>query len=434
MKSTRKALLALIAATALMAACTAGDSSESGSDTTDGGGGSTPTTVLTGPSPGVTDDAIKIGVTFVDLESLGDIVNISHGDYPGSYQALFDAINESGGINGRTIDPVIVGINPVGTDSADAACVQLTEDEDAFLVMGFFLGDPTCPLVTHQTATIGGTISPELQEQAGRVPWFTVGSSTGFQVDIVRAMADAGELDGSLGVFAGPTEEAFMNDEVLPALDDLGIEVTESAVVDAPEDDITAINAAVATIAERFDSSGVDRVLILGDSGLTWASGVESTDYRPQLLLTSANSILAYATDAAGRDLSVLDGAVAGNLYGDAQNVWELPAMQDCIGTIQDAGVDVDEPDSFAPGAQETNYTAPFTVCREVALLQALLEAAGEDLNYGTLAAGAQGLEVESPIQPDPMVYGSGDAADGDPAPYLYDWDPDEVDFVPQDS
>jgi len=432
MGSLRRAVVALVAFGALLAGCTSGDSTDAGTDTA-GDGAPPPSTALTGPSPGVTDDAVRIGVTYVDLESLGDVVDIRHGDYPGSYEALFDAINAAGGINGRTLEPVIVPINPVGTDSADAACVQLTEDEDVFVVMGFFLDDPVCPLVTHETATIGGTLRTEVQGQA-EVPWYTTGSSTGFQSDIVRAMADGDELDGTLGVFAGPGQEAFLNDEMLPLLEELGIDVAESAVVDAPPDDITAINAAVGTIGERFESSGVDQVLILGTSGLTWASGVEPSDYRPQLLLTDPNSILAYATDAAGRDLSVLDGAVAGNLYGGPQNQWELASMQECIGTIQDAGVDVDEPDSFPPGTDDANFTAPFAACRDVALLEALLDAAGEDLNYGTLAAGAEGLEVDSPVQPDPMVYGSGDAADGDPTAYLFDWDPDAVDFTLRES
>jgi hypothetical protein len=75
-------------------------------------------------------------------------------------------------------------------------------------------------------------------------------------------------------------------------------------------------------------------------------------------------------------------------------------------------------------------YVSGFTACNEVTLLRALLEAAGEDLNYGTLAAGADGLEVELPGEPTPRVYGPPPAADGDPTAYLFDWDPGTVDFV----
>ncbi len=244
----------------------------------------------------------------------------------------------------------------------------------------------------------------------------------------MEAFAEAGEFDGTLGVFAGPGQETQLNDVILPLLDELGVEVTESAVVDAPADDITAANAATAVIAQRFESAGVDQVLVIGTSGLAFASGTEALDYRPQLLLTDPNSILAYAGDAAGRDLSILDGAVAGNLYGPAENIYALDGMQECIGVIEDAGGEVPDPATLEEGMDL--YVSGFTACNEVTLLRALLEAAGEDLNYGTLAAGAEGLEVTLPGEPTPRVYGPPPAADGDPTAYLFDWDPDAGDFV----
>ncbi len=75
-------------------------------------------------------------------------------------------------------------------------------------------------------------------------------------------------------------------------------------------------------------------------------------------------------------------------------------------------------------------WVAGFTACRNVVLLQALIEAAGEDLNYGSFAAGADGLEVDVPVQPDPMTFGPPPAADGDPTAYLFDFDHDTREFV----
>jgi hypothetical protein len=287
-----------------------------------------------------------------------------------------------------------------------------------------------CPLETHETAVIGGAMTPERLERAG-APWVSNEAGSDLQSEAINALAEAGEFDGTLGVFAGPGEEAQLNDVALPQLEELGVEVAESAVVDAPSDDITAVNAAVATIAERFESAGVDQVLTLGTAGLAWAAGTESLDYRPQLLLTDPNSILAYATDAAGRDLSLLDGAVAGNLYGPADAIYDLPAMQDCIDVIDAAGGEPIEDPSEVPADEDGNYVAPFTACNQVAILRALLEAAGEDLNYGSLAASLDaGVEVQVPGDPEPVTYGAPPAADGDRPAYVFDWDPDEVDFV----
>jgi hypothetical protein len=421
-------LVAVVAAGALLIGCTAGD--DTASDTTSGGSDSTEGSIAvpTGPAPGVTADTVRVGVTYVDLASLGDVVSIDHGDYEAAYRALFDDINASGGIQGRMIEPVITPVSPLGTEPAAAACVQLTEDEPVFIVMGFFLDDGVlCPVETHQTAVIGQGMTAERLERA-QAPWFTTGSSSDLENVIVEAFAEAGEFDGTLGVFAGPGQEVQLNDVILPLLDELGVEVTESAVVDAPADDITAANAATAVIAERFESAGVDQVLVIGTSGLTFASGTEALDYRPQLLLTDPNSILAYAGDAAGRDLSILDGAVAGNLYGPAENIYALDGMQECIGVIEDAGGEVPDPATLEEGMDL--YVSGFTACNEVTLLRALLEAAGEDLNYGTLAAGAEGLEVTLPGEPTPRVYGPPPAADGDPTAYIFDWDPEAVDFV----
>lgn len=426
-----KHLAVLVAAGALLIGCTAGD--DTASEDTAGGSATTVDSIAvpTGPAPGVTDDTVKVGVTYVDLASLGEVVNIDHGDYEVAYQALFDDINASGGINGRMIEPVFAPVSPVGSEGAEAACVQLTQDDPVFVVTGFFLDDAVlCPLEAHQTAVIGSTMTAERLERA-QAPWFTAEGSTDLQSDIVRAFADAGEFDGTLGVYAGPGEEAQLNDVVLPLLDELGVEVAESAAGDASAanaGDITAANAATAVIAERFESSGVDQVLLLGTAGLGWASGTQSLDYRPQLFLTDPNSVLAFAGDPAGNDLSVLDDAVAGNLYGPAENIYALDAMQECIGVVEDNGGDVPDPATTPEG--EDLYVSGFTACDDATLLRALLEAAGEDLNYGTLAAAAEGLEVQLPSEPEPRTYGPPPAADGDPTAYLYDWDPDTVDFV----
>ena len=85
-----KHLAVLVAAGALLIGCTAGD--DTASEDTAGGSATTVDSIAvpTGPAPGVTDDTVKVGVTYVDLASLGEVVNIDHGDYEVAYQALFD--------------------------------------------------------------------------------------------------------------------------------------------------------------------------------------------------------------------------------------------------------------------------------------------------------------------------------------------------------
>ncbi len=139
--------------------------------------------------------------------------------------------------------------------------------------------------------------------------------------------------------------------------------------------------------------------------------------------------MLAYVGDAAGRDLSLLDGAVAAGLYGGPDAIWNLDSLQACNERLEAGGVGIPEPAAVSEDESDI-WVAGFTACRNMVLLQSLLEAAGEDLNYGSFAGAADGLEIDLPIQPDPMTYGPGEAADGDPTAYLFDWDPDEVAFV----
>ena len=284
----RSPFTVLVLAGALLVGCTAGE--ESGSDTTSAPGTPTPPRPCpTGPAPGVTDDSIKIGVQYVDLASLGDVVTIDHGDYEAAYNAALRRHQRlTAASTAAPSSPCTPPSTRSGTDGADAACVQLTEDEDVFAVIG---------LLPRRHGALPARDPPDRGHRrlddapsawsGPRRPGTPRRPAPTSEADVVTTMADAGEFDGTLGVFGAPTEEAQMNDVILPLLDELGVEVAESAIVDAPTDDITG---------GQHGHRGHRRALRVGrrgpgpgrsaQSGLTWASGTESLDYRPQMLLT----------------------------------------------------------------------------------------------------------------------------------------------------
>jgi Periplasmic binding protein len=421
----------VMAAAALVAACTAGDDSTSGTTApTTAPAGSAP--AATGPAPGVTDDAVRVGVTFVDEEALSASgLELQLGDNEGAYQALFDQINAEGGINGRQIEPVYAPIDPTSSTPAEEACVQLTEDEDVFVVIGFFLADAVrCPVATHATAVVGGSMTPELLADA-QAPWLTNLADTDFPVAILGAMADAGELDGTVGVFANARDQSVAEEQIVPALEDLDIDVAEVGIVDAPAGDQAALEANVRTIAERFDSAGVDTVVLVGASGQDWPANLQEDDsYRPALLFLDQAAVTAFASNAATTDTSVLDGAIAGGGFGPNQAIYE--EMADCVTTITDAGVELPAPEDVADDPNNQTFQPAFAACPQVAILQAWLEAAGQDLNYGTLAAVLEGgVEVTAPGDPSPpATFGLPPDADGNPDAYLYRWDTDAQELV----
>jgi hypothetical protein len=218
---------------------------------------------------------------------------------------------------------------------------------------------------------------------------------------------------------------------VVPLLDELGVEPVDAAVLDAPENDVAAQNSATAVIAQRFESAGAEKVLVVGSGGVVWANGIEATDYRPQSLFTTLNSIQAYTEDEAGRDLSVVEDAVVGGLYAAPPgHALDQPSVQDCFAVQEEAGLEIREP-SDVPEGEPDQIASSSNACQMVTLFEAIAEAAGEDLNYGTFRqAGDELGEVTIPGYPDPFTYGPPPHADGDPPVYLFDWDPSEEQFV----
>ena len=285
LKRLRTSGVLVLTAMLLVAACTAGDE-DATDDTTSDSAATETTPSATGPSPGVTDDTIKVGVTYVDTASLvASGLNYDLGEHEAVYTALFDAINADGGINGRQIEPVFAPIDPTNPAPAEEKCVQLTEDEDVFMVIGFFLNDAVlCPVSLHATAVVGGAQNAETAAQA-EAPWLTWLPDTDQPEAVTQAFAEAGELDGTVAVYGAERDQVTIDDTVLPVLDELGIEVVETGIMDAPADDPAAVQASVQTIAQSFEASGADTIVIVGASGQDWPTAMAENDsYRPKLL------------------------------------------------------------------------------------------------------------------------------------------------------
>jgi Periplasmic binding protein len=425
-------VLAGLAALALVAtaACTANDDGTSASGSESTASPDSGNTAGAGPAPGVTDDTVRVGITYVDLDAVRQFVDLDQGDYEDAYRAMIDDVNAGGGIHGRTIEPVFAPVSPIGTVPAEEACVRLTEDEDVFAVIGFFQDDAVlCPLETHSTAVIGGVATDARAERAA-APWFTTdpGSEAG-EADAIRAMAGAGELDGRVGVFGSILSETQTNDVVLPLLEDLGIEPVDTAILDAPQDDQAAQNQATAVIAERFRSQDVDTVLAVGSAAVPLANGLAPLDYRPRLLFTSIVSIDAYVTGV-NPDLALLEGAVVGS--ADTEQ-YDEEAMQECIGVLEDAGIS----GITDPATVETGEPIPFvsasSACRNVSLLAAILEAAGPELDFGTFQQAGESLTVHLPGSDVDYEFGPYPDVDGNLPVHLFDWDAAEAEFTLRD-
>jgi ABC-type branched-subunit amino acid transport system substrate-binding protein len=356
-----------------------------------------------GSAPGVSKDAIKLGVTYVDLEAIRNVTDISHGDYEGSYNAVIDELNKNGGVNGRKVVPVFAKVNPIGTVPAQEACVKLTEDEKVFAAVGFFYFDaPLCFVAQHDTPILGGTMTPDRLKQA-KAPWMTLESGAEVTPRVIDTLAKGGALKGKLGVVAIATEEkSLLNAEVLPGLKRNGIKGTV-AIIDAPLTDTVAGTQQATTIAERFKSDGIATVLLVGATPSAFTNGLKNTDYRPRLVGTNFSTFQGAAINKA-TDPALWKGAVTADIGADFND----PSLQKCYRTVEK--VTGDKIFEFPkPGAPD-NQASASSACRYISLFSQLAAAAGKDLTvagFGKAAAklGSVTIPGSGTVKYDPKTH-----------------------------
>ena len=113
----------MVATMAALIIGTAACSSSSTTATTVTSTTGTTSTTSAAPQQGVTSSSIKVGAPYVDLASLASLgITINQGSYPDAYNALIGNINDTGGINGRTLNVVLTAVNPTGPAGAATAC------------------------------------------------------------------------------------------------------------------------------------------------------------------------------------------------------------------------------------------------------------------------------------------------------------------------
>ena len=152
---------------------------------------------------------------------------------------------------------------------------------------------------------------------------------------------------------------------------------------------------------------------------------------RPNRRLTARAT--AFTSSADTSDTSLLDGAAAGGGFGPAQALYDDPSMQDCVAQLEEQGIEVPAPDSVGDDPSIIPYSGGFLACGNLTVVRAWLEAAGEDLNYGTLQAALDaGFEAQVPGEPEVRTWGPPPAGDGDPPSYLYLWDDEAAEMVIQ--
>ena len=378
--------------------------------------------------PGVTPSTIRIGITYPDLSALKNVINVDPGNYLVAYDTLIKQINAQGGLKGRKIVPVYAPVNPLGTAPAATACTHLTEDVKVFAVLGFFQpADTGCYVQTHDTPIIGASLTSAQAAQA-KAPWFgTVISDSDLIPKEMAIFKQEGAFAGQkLGVVGTSADQQIMN-VVLSVLHKMNANVVQTAVNAAPVTDTAAQTQEYATIASKFQSSGVTSVVAVGDSGNGWPAALQSTQssYHPRLIASNYITLDAYVSNKAGHSQAILKNALTAGGYPPASIVWNDPAMKRCIARIQKAepNAPINNPVTSS-STTSMNWVAPEVACQQMALFSDFARAAGKTLNNHTLSKAASSLgHITVPGGGGSFQFPSG-SGDGNGPVFVYAWNP----------
>jgi Periplasmic binding protein len=377
---------------------------------------------------GVTSTSIKVGITYPDVAAIASIINVNPGNYKVAYTTLINQINSRGGINGRKIIPVFAPVDPLGTSGAATACTHLTEDESVFAVMGFFqAADVNCYLVEHDTPIIGASLTAVQSAQA-KAPWFNniISDSDLIPKEMAIFKQEGAFAGKKIGVVGTSPDQAEMN-LVIPALHKAKADVIQTAINSVPDTDTVAFNQEYGVIAEKFQSSGVNTVVAVGNAGNSWAEAlqVNQSTYHPRIVATDYIDLDAYVTNKLGYKQSIIkDGLTAGG-YAPVAVVWDDPAMKRCIAAIQAAepGATINNPVT-ATSSTPVTWTAPELACQQMALFSDFVKGAGKTLTNQTLAKGAKSIgKVTIPGGGGALSFPAGHG-DGDGPVFVYRWNP----------
>jgi ABC-type branched-subunit amino acid transport system substrate-binding protein len=262
-------IAAFAALTVALAAC--GSGTKSGTSTTTkpaGSSGAAPVVKTLGP--GVTDTTIKVGVALVDFKCIEPYIQTTRVDEYKVYDAYINDINAHGGVAGRKIVPVYKTFCPITPAPALALCTSFTEDLHVFAVIGDFV-DLTgqaqpCIANQHKTVLMTYQLTQEMIDSAPGGLMLTFNTNQERRVGITLKLLKSEKLlEGKkVAVLGEATTAASVKKTLVPGLEDMGVDLGSTAILNISGADTTAAAAQLASFTERWKTEGVDTVFLSG--------------------------------------------------------------------------------------------------------------------------------------------------------------------------
>jgi ABC-type branched-subunit amino acid transport system substrate-binding protein len=389
---------------------------------------------LTASYRGVTEDSIKIGVLLIDKDLLFETVGVllNWGDNVAQYQEAIDAINEAGGVNGRSIEAVFELVDPLSETAYDEACVRLTQDEQVFAAVGFVRPSDAalCYAEVNDTPFVGylSDINSGVTDRSV-LPIITSNAlPERMDVALATTVGATGALDGKTIAVLGNSEAR--NDLVVSALADMGYDVASTTVTAVPTDDEAADAAELDIVIQRwiadgvdfiFDTAGLDRPLAAANR-----AGFEADWASNRTTILSLSRFDSGATEAEVARTVVVAVPSVELIYEQGHG----PTVA-CVDRWNQNHPD--EQAVFYPGEDDLdNLQRIARSCQQIGTLARIAELAGPDLTTESFAAAlAQVGSYE--IAELPFASLGAGKWDANDVVTLFRWDSDLGDFVPGD-
>jgi hypothetical protein len=261
----------------------------------------TPPTKASTSTRGVTSREINVVFPVVNLEALSSELGFA-GDVEYTEQAkaikLFvSKINQSGGINGRKINPIISYFDPTSESNMRALCKDWTEGTPAaFAVLdgvGDWSGDnELCVTQEGHTPFLGQwtTVSNWTQEGSPYL-WWTGPDDASILQAVVQWGHSTGLLGGQrkVGIIAGDraSDQLALNQYLLPDLKRIGVQPMVETIAAQPSE-TAATNSDASIDVEKLRAAGVTSLIPLMpfNAFLPVLGAQTQQQYFPKLLLS----------------------------------------------------------------------------------------------------------------------------------------------------
>jgi hypothetical protein len=256
---------------------------------------------------GVSSKAINVVFPVISLSSLSGRLGLAedkeYGDQTKAIHLFVNQINQGGGVNGRSINPIVVNFDPTDTASMTALCKQWTEGSPpVFDAIGTWTGDnQLCLTQQGQTPLISNWTTVTNWTQLGSpYLWWTGVDDAPLLSATVNWGLSSGRLSKgqTVGVVVSDqaSDQTALKSYLLPDLQRAG--VTAKVLTVAANIDESASTSSDAQLAvESLKSQGVKSVIPLlpENAFFPYLAAEDAQQYYPQLLLSDYGSTIEVA-------------------------------------------------------------------------------------------------------------------------------------------